>query len=110
MYKLTKHTSIVRLADNASIPADPANTDYQEYLDWIAAGNTPEPAQTAAEIAAEVAALKSAAALAALAAIDAASIRSIREYIASKPDAPQILKDYEVKASTERSKLKPKVV
>ncbi len=85
-------------------------TSSREYLEWLAAGNTPEPAQTAAEIAAEVAALKSAAALAALAAIDAASIRSIREYIASKPDAPQILKDYEVKASTERSKLKPKVV
>ena len=27
-----------------SIPKDPANTDYQEYFEWVAAGNTPEAA------------------------------------------------------------------
>jgi hypothetical protein len=27
-----------------SIPFDPANTDYQEYLKWISEGNTTTPA------------------------------------------------------------------
>ena len=44
MYKLTSSTSITRLTDGASIPADPANTDYAAFLNWLAEGNTPEPA------------------------------------------------------------------
>jgi hypothetical protein len=35
---------IKRLADNAFIPMDHANTDYQTYLEWVAAGNKPLPA------------------------------------------------------------------
>jgi hypothetical protein len=45
MYKLIKDMSCVnRLTDNAAIPFDLANTDYQAYLEWIAEGNTPLPA------------------------------------------------------------------
>ena len=41
-----------------------------------------------------------------LTAIDLASIRSIREYIAAKPDAPAFLKTQEALAVTARSKIK----
>jgi hypothetical protein len=42
-YQLTQYNTIIRLDDNANIPMDPGNTDYQDYLAWVALGNTPEP-------------------------------------------------------------------
>jgi hypothetical protein len=46
MYKLIKDypNSITRLSDGACIPMSNDNTDYQEYLAWVAEGNQPEPA------------------------------------------------------------------
>ena len=44
MYQLTTKDFIKRLSDNAFIPFDQANTDYQAYLKWLDEGNTPLPA------------------------------------------------------------------
>jgi len=43
MYRLTDSDSIIRIADGATIGADPANTDYAAFLRWCADGNEPLP-------------------------------------------------------------------
>ena len=49
MYKLLKDSfgqiDAVLKDGCISIPFDPANTDYQAYLAWVAEGNQPEPAE-----------------------------------------------------------------
>jgi hypothetical protein len=46
MYKLILNQNdwVIRLSDNAHIPFNPDNTDYQAYLKWLEEGNTPLPA------------------------------------------------------------------
>lgn len=50
MYKLFPNApwgplnQVLRTRDNAVIPFDVDNRDYQEYLKWLAEGNTPLPA------------------------------------------------------------------
>lgn len=43
MYRKLLNTSIIRINDGASIPADPLNSDYREYLLWAEAGGVPTP-------------------------------------------------------------------
>jgi hypothetical protein len=48
MYKLIKEDgktiNVYNIEKHLWIPVDPANTDYQAYLQWLAEGNEPLPA------------------------------------------------------------------
>ena len=43
-YEITDYWTIHNLLTGDWIPSDPANSDYQAYLAWLEAGNTPKPA------------------------------------------------------------------
>ena len=49
MYKLTNSTGVIRTFDDALVPADADNVDLQKYQQWLAAGNTPMPADVQPE-------------------------------------------------------------
>jgi len=91
--------AIRRIADNTSIPADPKNQDYAEYLKWRALGNLPAayvapPETNEARQAKKDATLKL---------IDAASTRAIRELVLDQAGVIS-LTDIERAASRDRLK------
>ena len=43
-YSLSPYPEMIRRSDGTWIPADPANTDYAAYKQWLSEGNTPLPA------------------------------------------------------------------
>lgn len=45
MYQIINSGVIKRMSDGAFIPVDPENPDYQAFLDWVAEGNVPLPAE-----------------------------------------------------------------
>ena len=38
------YQNVLKKSEGISIPFDPDNRHYQEYLAWVAEGNTPDPA------------------------------------------------------------------
>jgi len=97
--ELPNTTTILRLADNASIPDDPKNRDRIEYLAWRALGNlpaayVPPPETDEARQAKKDATLKL---------IDAASTRAIRELVLDQAGVIS-LTDIERAASRDRLK------
>jgi hypothetical protein len=48
MYKCThlENIAVIKVVNNLEllVPCDPGNRHYIEYQEWLAAGNTPEPA------------------------------------------------------------------
>lgn len=80
-YQLNTIGAVVRVADGAVISDDPTTIDRQEYEDWLAHGNTPEPAQgpsPADVIKAQIAALEAAHPI---------TPRALREFMRGAADA-----------------------
>lgn len=100
-YKYTDETeTLVHIVD------EQGNSLKSMDINNVPEGTVIHPAFTAQEKAARDIAIQNQTEMAALKEIDIKSIRDIREWIASQPDAPQMLKDREAQAIAARSRIK----
>lgn len=88
-----------------NVPNADGNRHYAMIQEWISNGGVVEPFETQAEIDARIIAEANAKEYSLLEELDKQSIRDIREYIASLPDSPQLLKDRESQAIAARAKI-----
>ena len=89
----------------AHVPSVEYNRHYQEVQEWIENGGVVEPFETSEEINVRETAEANALIHQELEDLDNESIRDIREWIASQPNAPQGLKDREAAAISARGRL-----
>ena len=97
MYKLTNTESIKRLTDNALIPTDECNTDYAQYLAWVAEGNTPEPADIHIPVIPSIVSMRQAR----LALLQAGLLSTVNAAIGAGGDADKI--EWEYAADVDRN-------
>lgn len=90
---------------NTSVVGD--YTQDEEVQEWIANGGVVDPFETPSEIALREKNEANAAAKADLEKIDLESVRSLREWVASQPGAPQFILDKENEAQAARARLQP---
>ena len=96
MYKLNQN-SIIRLADNAYIPNDERNTDYQAYLAWVSEGNAPLPADVTTSVIPSIVSMRQAR----LALLQAGLLSTVNAAIAAGGDADKI--EWEYAADVDRN-------